>query len=309
MEDAVRKAERTLLEKKRTKNAFSREQTAEVLAEELFHAPGSLLTSKELAHIYQMSECEETREHVDCSEIPFFNSIRTADGSCNNLANPSQGSSFTAFSRLLPPRYEDGINQLRGFIQSKTDGVFRNGPFTPPNPSARLVSTSIVRDRPNEESAITHLVMQWGQFVDHDLDLAVEFDGVECDLVNCVCTDQCAPVQVPKDGQMFGVGTARNGSCLPFVRTVPACGEEYEPRQQVNELTHYIDGSMVYGSTASRAAFLRTFVNGRLRVGNSFPARGGPSLPTVPFALLRRMELGKLKLPRIAILLASISLL
>jgi len=124
--------------------------------------------------------------------------------------------------------------------------------------------------------------MQWGQFVDHDLDLAVEFDGVECDLVNCVCTDQCAPVQVPKDDQMFGVGTARNGSCLPFVRTVPACGEEYEPRQQVNELTHYIDGSMVYGSTASRAAFLRTFVNGRLRVGNNFPARGGPSLPTVP---------------------------
>ena len=55
MEDAVRRAERTLLEKKRTTNAFvnSREQTAEVLAEELFHAPGSLLTSKELAHIYQ----------------------------------------------------------------------------------------------------------------------------------------------------------------------------------------------------------------------------------------------------------------
>ena len=297
MESAVHKAERRLMENKRAQLASisSKEHMAEALAEELFHTPGTLLTSKEFAHIYQESGCEELREHVDCNEIPFVNSIRTADGTCNNLGNPTQGSSFTAFARLLEPRYEDGVNQLRGFIQSKTDGIFHKGPFGPPNPSARLISTTIVRDRIENSSALSHLVMQWGQFVDHDLDLNVEFEGVECDLENCVCTDVCAPVQTPADDQTFGVGTARNGSCLPFVRTVPACSEaQFEPRQQVNELTSYLDGSMVYGSTAARARFLRELEGGRLKVGPNFPlGSSNPSLPIAPPCPPRENGLGE----------------
>lgn len=141
------------MEKKRAQLASisSKEQMAEALAEELFHDPGTLLTSKEFAHIYQESGCEELREHVDCSQIPFVNTIRTPDGTCNNLDNPTQGSSFTAFNRLIEARYEDGVNQLRGFIQSKTDRIFHKGPFGPPNPSARLISTTIVRDRQEDE--------------------------------------------------------------------------------------------------------------------------------------------------------------
>ena len=300
MESAVRKAERSLMEKKRAQLAStsSKEQMAEALAEELFHTPGTLLTSKEFAHIYQESGCEELRENVDCTQIPFVNTIRTPDGTCNNLANPTQGSSFSAFNRIIEPRYEDGVNQLRGFIQSKTDGIFHKGPFGPPNPSARLISTTIIRDREDNETIFSHLVMQWGQFVDHDLTFNVEFEGVECDLVNCVCTDLCAPVRTPSDDQTFGVGTARNGSCLPFVRTVPACSEApFEPRQQVNELTSYLDGSMVYGSTAARAKFLREFNGGRLREGPVFPSGGRPSLPTVPPCPPEENGLGEIETP------------
>ena len=282
MESAVRKAERSLMEKKRAQLAStsSKEQMAEALAEELFHTPGTLLTSKEFAHIYQESRC--MREHVDCTQIPFVNTIRTPDGTCNNLANPTQGSSFTAFARILQPRYEDGISQLRGFIQSKTDSFFHKGPFGPPNPSARLISTTIVRDRPENESALSHLVMQWGQFIDHDLDRSVEFADAGCSM-HCESTDLCAPVRVPEDDQVFGVGTARNGSCLPFTRTMPACSNtQFEPRQQVNEITSYLDGSMVYESTAERARFLRELKGGRLRVGPVFPSGGLASLPIAP---------------------------
>ena len=300
MESAVRKAERRLMENKRAQLASisSKEHIAEALAEELFRTPGTLLTSKEFAHIYQESNCEELRENVDCNEIPFVNSIRTADGTCNNLANPTQGASFTAFARILPPRYEDGVSQLRGCIQSKTDGIFHNGPFGPPNPSARLISTTIVRDRPENESELSHLVMQWGQFIDHDIDLSVEFQNVTCDLVNCECTDICAPVRVPKDDQTFGTGTARNGSCLWFVRTVPACPKiQYEPRQQLNEITSYLDGSMVYGSTTARARFLRELEGGRLKVGPVFPPGGHASLPTIPPCPPEKNELGEIEIP------------
>lgn len=38
-----------------------------------------------------------------------------------------------------------------------------------PLPSARLVSTAIHADRDSDLTHITHMVMQWGQFLDHDL--------------------------------------------------------------------------------------------------------------------------------------------
>ena len=34
--------------------------------------------------------------------------IRSADGTCNNLVHPLWGSRHAAFSRLIPPKYEDG---------------------------------------------------------------------------------------------------------------------------------------------------------------------------------------------------------
>ena len=296
IEEAVMHTERQLFEKKRTQVAStaSKEERAEILAAELYHKPGSLLSEREYAHIYTSSQCEELREEVDCDMVQFVNVVRTADGTCNNLEHPTQGASETPFARILPPRYEDGLFMPNGLRQSQfRDNRFRNGSFTPPYPSARLVSSTIIRDRQEEDDVNTHLLMQIGQFIDHDLDLTVEFPSAEVDTAcenfrDCEINSMCAPIQVPEDDDNFGVDTPRGGNCLPFARTVPACPNiafAFVPREQVNELTHYIDGSQIYGSDELVALALREMSDGLLKTSPALPdeSQTQDNLPTSSF--------------------------
>jgi peroxidase len=83
---------------------------------------------------------------------------RASDGSCNNIDNPLWGASNTAFQRLLLPEYKDGV--WKGKTLSVTGESL---------PSARLVSINVVPDVDAPSELDTHHVMQWGQFVDHDI--------------------------------------------------------------------------------------------------------------------------------------------
>lgn len=288
MEDAVKRAEHILLDKKRVSMAKSEsmESRAEMLAEELYHKPGSILSQSELEHI-DSETCQETRiAPPNCNE---FLTKRSISGVCNNLEHPLQGASNTRFRRLTGSDYADGFSTL--FNQA-----FDDNPFQPPNPSARLVSDTSIEDRPLDDNETTHLIMQWGQFIDHDLNLVSEFENANCDLESCEETEMCAPVKVPSDDQIFGEGTERDGQCHPFVRSIPSCPEEKEigqgvfpSREHLNQLTHYMDASMVYGSTTDQENFLREGAGGRLlnSSNNNLPIRqpcveGEEEDPTVP---------------------------
>ena len=61
------------------------------------------------------------------------------------------------FARFLPPVYDDGIQSIRKSVTGR------------PLPSARLVSTVIHEDKDIPLESVTHMLMQGGQFVDHDL--------------------------------------------------------------------------------------------------------------------------------------------
>eukprot|EP00731_Ephydatia_muelleri_P037168 Em0406g3a len=277
-----------MAEKSDTKKAFCTtgklsitniEDKAEAIAQNLFHVPGSLLTAEELATMLDFSGCRSLLATPNCT-FPTVNLYRTSDGTCNNLANPTRGAAGTAFRRILPEYYEDGISSTRGEIQNYGN-ILPIGPFNPPNPSPRLISQTIVLDKPVDELQATHMLMQWGQFLDHDMTIS---PGLAATCVGCQNTEFCLPIFVPSDDPVFGVGTFRNGSCIPFRRTVPACTNSpagtFDPRQQINDLTQYIDGSMVYGSDPTTAASLRDKSGGgRLRVGFTLPGNSKPSLP------------------------------
>ena len=194
---------------------------------------------------------------------------RTKFGCHNRSAGQFSGRTFcavtgaatTAFRRLLPPYYEDGISTMVG--SSQVD------PFLPRYPSARYVSSAIILDRSEDETNVTHMLMQWGQFLDHDLSHSPK-TSVSCN--DCLKTSICAPIPVHPNDTAFGLNTPKRGRCIPFTRTTPACTEfkgRHEPREQINDITSFIDGSMIYGSDVVNANSLRSFNRGRLRVASS----------------------------------------
>jgi hypothetical protein len=115
---------------------------------------------------------------------------------------------------------------------------------------------------------------QWGQLIDHDLDLT-----------DAQLATEPLPIAVPATDPIFPPG-----STIGFHRSTfdPATGAgPGNPREQVNVLTAWIDASMVYGSDAVRAAALRaTDGSGRLATSagshmpfnvGGLPTGGGPS--------------------------------
>ncbi|NWX40862.1 PERM Myeloperoxidase, partial [Steatornis caripensis] len=69
--------------------------------------------------------------------------------------------------------------------------------------------------------------------------------------------------------------------CLPFFRSAPACTECKTIREQINALTSFLDGSVVYGSEVPLANKLRNLTSqlGLLAVNQNFADRGRAYMP------------------------------
>lgn len=238
------------------------------------YSPADLdLSPENLQLMANLSGCLVHRRHLDCSDWCFHSKYRTYDGSCNNLQNPMWGASETALRRLLRPIYENSFNTPVGWdLNRRYHGLTL--------PSARQVSSTIVAARmvtPADD--LTHMLMQWGQFLDHDMDLAPPtvstesfLDGADCALT-CDHKPPCFPIPIPESDERI---TTRR--CMEFVRTSAICGSgatsvlygRVQSREQLNVLTSYMDASQVYGSSEAEALHLRhkgADADGRLRQG------------------------------------------
>ncbi|XP_035785231.1 LOW QUALITY PROTEIN: peroxidasin-like [Anopheles albimanus] len=233
------------------------------------------LSPEYLDLLEQLSGCMAHRVTPNCSDLCFHAKYRSLDGTCNNYQHPTWGSSLTGFERMLPPIYENGFNSPIGWNRSMLYHGFSK-------PSARLVSTTLISTgRITPDDRITHMVMQWGQFLDHDLDHAIpsvtseSWDGVDCKKT-CEYAAPCYPIEIPA-----GDPRIRNRRCIDFVRSSAICGSgitsiffgTVQPREQINQLTAFIDASQVYGYTETFAQELRnlTTEEGLLRDGPQFP--------------------------------------
>ncbi|XP_043470992.1 peroxidasin-like protein isoform X5 [Leptopilina heterotoma] len=110
---------------------------------------------------------------------------RTADGSCNNAQNPWWGSAMSTMQRILPPLYQDGIQSVRRSLNEEL------------LPSSREVSNLIHEDRDISLASISHMLMQWGQFIDHDISASIPSRGFNGTIPQC-CLERGKGFQLPQ---------------------------------------------------------------------------------------------------------------
>ena len=176
--------------------------------------------------------------------MPIGITYRSIDGSGNNLANSGLNALGADFRRLGSAHFSDGISALRSDL-----------------PNARSVSNLVVAGNgatPNQEG-LSGMMYAWGQFLDHDINLTLS-DGVNH-----------IDVTVPSGDPVLTGSISMTRSVID-----PLTGTAGKPAATTNNVTGWIDGSMVYGSDASTAASLRD-VNGYMltSAGNNLPIVDG----------------------------------
>jgi len=168
--------------------------------------------------------------------------FRTADGSWNNLAEPKEGAAGTRFPRNVA---SDSIRPATG------------DELLSPNP--RLISrTLLTRDDGIKEVPFLNLLAaSWIQFMNHDW--ISHGENVTTEMIEIPIDDDDPARLLHHQKHMFVARTQPDP-------TYGAHGPEQTPITFANEVTHWWDGSQIYGSDQATQDRLRSGVDGKLRI-------------------------------------------
>lgn len=191
--------------------------------------------------------------------------LRTIDGTNNNADDlgMAAGEDFAIASTDFVPTMSSCL--MRHMHHYMDDG---ETPRVNDMPHPRLVSNTIFSQSEAIPSPtnLSQMIFVWGQFLDHDISLAP------------LSSDTSFSIP-PFDDEMTEHG-------MRFFRSqkITSSGTSASnPRQQFNQITSFIDASQVYGSSDSRARWLRTYENGELKVSEEnllpFGSNDGSSPP------------------------------
>ncbi|MEM8843436.1 MAG: peroxidase family protein [Pseudomonadota bacterium] len=194
-----------------------------------------------------LEEAEQTMQSPEVSPVrriePKFNKnknkqhniiYRNIDGSFNNIIDDQMNVTDTQLIRVADETYGDGISAMGG-----TDR---------PNPRAISNAALSQTELSFASTGASDFLWQWGQFLDHDIDLT---EGVH--------PAEEVPISIPAGDIHFDPNNMGN-VVLAFNRSIYDTNtgtDSSNPRQQKNEITGWIDASNVYGSDDERAQALR----------------------------------------------------
>ena len=167
--------------------------------------------------------------------------FRTADGSWNNLENPKEGAAGTRFQR----------NVANSAIRPASDEDLLS-----PNP--RLISRRLLTrgEQMKEVPFLNLLAASWIQFQNHDW--ISHGENLTREIIEIPLADDDPARTRYRQANMF-VGRTQPDP------TRDEAGEE-TPITFINEVTHWWDGSQIYGSDQQTQDRLRSGVDGKLRL-------------------------------------------
>ncbi|CAH2273697.1 dual oxidase 2-like [Pelobates cultripes] len=185
--------------------------------------------------------------------------VQRYDGWYNNLAHHSTGATDSKLLRLYPASYSDGVYQVA----------------EPPElPNARDVSNVLTKGQSGLPSVQNFTVL--GVFFGYHVLSEI------ISTVNPACPAEFLNIYIGAGDPVFNP-TNNSNVVLPFQRSkwFPGTGRSpNNPREQVNSVTTWIDGSSIYGCSHSWSDALRSFSGGKLASGpdGQFPSNANPSL-------------------------------
>ncbi|XP_011188151.2 chorion peroxidase [Zeugodacus cucurbitae] len=173
----------------------------------------------------------------------------------------SRRNGHNAFRRLLNRHYQDGIYQMLPLV-------------SPLSVSKALNNLSMQHDKRELQDKQRNLaVIQWTQFIEHDLSKPVVTtmrDGSHIECCDCDSFElsprhrhpSCAPLKIKSDGSPYG-----RVNCLNYVRSAVAVGTKctFGAVEQLNQATALLDLSQLYGFTDDAQRRMRTWNSGRIK--------------------------------------------
>ncbi|KAM7077996.1 LOW QUALITY PROTEIN: thyroid peroxidase [Molossus nigricans] len=234
----------------------------------------------------RVSGCLAPASPPQCPDTCLADRYRLITGACNNRDHPRWGASDMPLARWLPPAYEDGISEPRGW----NPHFLYNGVLLPPVREVTQQVIHVPNEAVTEDEQYSDLLMAWGQYISHDIAFTPQStgpgDGADGPLT-CENRGASFPIQLPENASQ-----TKGTPCLPFFRSSAACGpgaqgawfgnlSTVSPRQQMNGLTSFLDASTVYGSSPALEEQLRNWssAEGLLRVNVHHQDAGRAYLP------------------------------
>ena len=172
---------------------------------------------------------------------PGVTHFRTADGTWNNLANPKEGAAFTRFMRNVDVRAIHAADEEE---------------LLTPNPReiSRIFLTR--QGEMKEVPFLNMLAASWIQFQNHDW--INHGEVLPTDVIGIPLAEDDPARRLHWQTRMFVGKTQADPTWM--------AGKEETPLTFINEVTHWWDGSQIYGSDKVTQDRLRCGVDGKLRL-------------------------------------------
>ncbi len=180
-----------------------------------------------------------------CPIVLYAQQNRSFDGTGNNTDHPEWGSAQAFFRNYTTNGFADLI--------SEPGGQARENP--------RIISNALGSQSQfiQNEFGLSDFIWGWGQFIDHDINL----NDDNFSEANDIAIPECDALFDPACSGAVNIRMFRSLSD-------PTTGTDItNPRKHINDITSFIDGSGVYASSISRANWLRSNTDGKLKTASS----------------------------------------